>query len=46
MSKSGKEIKINPELKKALLNILGEDPKIDQEKLVERIKEKRINGLP
>ena len=46
MSKNGKPIQLNPDLRKAISTILAEDNKIDQDKLVERIKEKKIPGLP
>ena len=46
MSKNGKVIQINPELRKAINAIIAEDAKIDQQKLIDKIKERKIPGLP
>jgi SpoVK/Ycf46/Vps4 family AAA+-type ATPase len=43
---SGKTIIINRELKQAIVEILAEEPKIEQDKLIEKIVAKKLRGLP
>ena len=38
-------MKINPELRKAIMILLAEDPLLDQDKLIEKIKAKKMVGL-